>query len=118
MKIRHKNPVYREIIGKLEEKGREEKKPIFTALAKELNRPRRKRFEVNLGRINRYANENDHIIVPGTVLGEGAIEKAVNVAALRFSASAREAIEGKGGKCLTFEDLLQHGMRGKIRIMG
>lgn len=118
MKIRHKNPVSREIIEKLQEKGRKEKKPIFTALARELNRPRRKRFEVNLERINRYANENDHIVVPGTVLGEGILEKAVKIAALRFSSRAREAIEGKGGECLSFEDLLQHGMRGKIRIMG
>jgi large subunit ribosomal protein L18e len=118
MKLRNKNIVTNEIIVKLEEKGRREKKPIFIALAKELNRPRRVRFEVNLSRINHYAKDNDHVIVPGVVLGQGTIEKAVNVAAFRFSGKAREMIEGKGGKCLSFDDLLEHGMKGKIRIMG
>jgi len=41
--------------------------------------------EVNLGRIERYAQEDETVVVPGKVLGSGVLEKNVTVAAVDFS---------------------------------
>jgi large subunit ribosomal protein L18e len=118
MKIRRKNDITMGMVKSFEERGLKDKKPIWRAIAKELNRPRRVRFEVNLSRINSYANEKETVVVPGVVLGAGSIEKAVSVAALRFSGAAKERIEKAGGKCLSLNDLTEKDLKGKIRIMG
>ena len=86
-------------------------------MAKGLNRPRSKRFEVNLARLEKFANQDDTIIVPGVVLGEGEIKKHVTVAAVKFSSGARKKIEEAGGKCLAIEQVSRLAP-SKIRIMG
>ena len=115
MKIREKNPLLKKEIESLSQAGIET--PAWKAVAKGLNRPRRKRFEVNLSRIERFANQGDTIIVPGVVLGEGEIRKHVTVAAVRFSAGARKKIEKAGGNCLSMEQASKMEP-SKIRIMG
>ncbi len=115
MKIREKNPVLKKEIESLSKAGID--KPVWKAVAKGLNRPRSKRYEVNLSRLEEFARQNDTIIVPGVVLGEGEIKKHVTVAALKFSSEARRKIEKAGGKCLTIEQA--SGLEpSKIRIMG
>ena len=117
MKMRDKNPLLKEEIGKLAQAGVE--KPVWRAVARGLNKPRRGRYEVNLARIQRFAAENDTIVVPGMVLGDGAIEKKVTVAAIRFSAEARRKIEKAGGSCLPIGELFSRAKdSSKIRIMG
>jgi large subunit ribosomal protein L18e len=115
MKIREKNPLLRKEIESLARAGIE--KPAWKAVAKGLNRPRRKRFEVNLSRLEKFAKQDDTIIVPGVVLGEGEIKKNVTVAAVKFSSVARKKIEKAGGKCLTIEQASKMEP-SKIRIMG
>jgi len=44
--------------------------------------------EVNLSKINRYANRDEIILVPGKVLGSGALSLPVKIAALDFSETA------------------------------
>lgn len=115
MKVRDKNPLLKKEIENLSQAGVE--KPVWKAVAKGLNRPRRKRFEVNLSRLEKFATQGDTIIVPGIVLGEGDIKKKLTVAAVKFSAEARKKIEKAGGKCLSIEQV--SGMEpSKIRIMG
>ncbi|MCX6814935.1 MAG: 50S ribosomal protein L18e, partial [Candidatus Aenigmarchaeota archaeon] len=92
-------------------------KPVWKAVAKGLNRSRRKKFEVNLSRLERFANQNDTIIVPGIVLGGGEIKKHVTVAAAKFTAEAKRKIEKAGGKCLPIDELSKKEP-SKIRIMG
>lgn len=116
MKIRNKNPLLKETIEKLNKAGIE--KPVWKAVAKGLNKPRRGRYEVSLSRIERFAAEKDTIVVPGVVLGEGEIKKHVTVAALRFSSEAKRKIEEAGGKCLSIEELSKEKDVSKIRIMG
>jgi large subunit ribosomal protein L18e len=115
MKIREKNPVLKKEIEALARAGIE--KPAWKAVAKGLNRPRKRRFEVNLSRLEKFANQDDTIIVPGVVLGEGQIKKQVTVAAVKFSSGARKKIEEAGGKCLSMEQVPKLEP-SKIRIMG
>jgi large subunit ribosomal protein L18e len=115
MKIREKNPLLKKEIESLSRTGLD--KPVWKAVARGLNRPRRKRFEVNLSRLEKFAVENDTIVVPGIVLGTGSISKKLTVAAEKFSADAKRKIEKAGGKCLSIEEA-SRTEPSKIRIMG
>ena len=115
MKIREKNEPLQKLIGDLLRQER----PVWRALARDLNRSRRKGFRVNLYRIEKHGKGKETLVVPGVVLGSGEIKKVRNVAALRFSESAREKLEKAGGRCLTIRELLEKNPQGKgVRIMG
>ena len=115
MKIREKNPILKREIESLNRAGVE--KPVWKAVAKGMNRPRRKRYEVSLSRLDKFARENETIVVPGIVLAKGQITKKLTVAAVRFSSEARKKIEKAGGRCLSIEQATKHEP-SKLRIMG
>jgi large subunit ribosomal protein L18e len=119
MKIREKNGITKEMIADIRRRSFENQSRVWKAVAEELNRPRRKRFEVNLNRLEKYAKANERIVVPGVVLGSGEIKKKLIVAAFRFSGKAREKIEKSGGECLSVEEMLERNPKGRgIRMMG
>ena len=68
-------------------------------LAKLLSIPTRRRIKKNLEEIDKEAKENETIIVPGKVLGQGNINKKIRVVALSFSENAEEKL--KKAKCET-----------------
>jgi large subunit ribosomal protein L18e len=80
-------------------------KPLWRRVAGELSRPKRQRAEVNLSKLDQYADDDATVIVPGKVLGAGALSKKLTVAAFSFSGSARKLIDAAGGKALTIDSL-------------
>lgn len=115
MKIREKNEPLQKLIRDLLSQER----PVWRALARGLNRPRRVGFRVNLYRIERYGKGKETLVVPGVVLGSGDVTKARNVAALRFSGSARVKLERAGGRCFSIRELLEENPQGKgVKIIG
>lgn len=119
MKVRDKNPITRGLIENLNRLSVEKKAPIWKAVAKGLNRPRRKGYKANLYRIEKHAKKKETLVVPGLVLGFGEIKKPVTVAALKFSEVARKKIEKAGGTCLSIEELAEKVPNGrKVRIIG
>jgi large subunit ribosomal protein L18e len=80
-------------------------KPLWRKVAGELSRPKRQKVEVNLSKLEQYTAEDATVIVPGKVLGAGAISKKITVAAFSFSGSARKLIGAAGGKAITIENL-------------
>lgn len=97
----------------------EHEAPIWRDIAKRLERPRRSWSEVNVGQIDRVCKDGESIIVPGKVLGAGAITKKVTVGAYGFSRSAEEKIRASGGKVLAIEDMLKANPKGKgLRVIG
>lgn len=118
MKVREKSTLLADLIRKLDEKGRQENKPFWGTLAKKLNRPRRKSYEVNLFSLEKHAGK-ETVVVPGYVLGSGEITKPVTVAALRFSGKAEAKIRKAGGKTLDIGDFIESKPNLKtVRIMG
>jgi len=112
------NPYLRELIKKLREKYVETKAAIWRDVAEKLERPRRKRVEINLRQIDRHAKENDVILVPGVVLGDGKLTKPLTIVAWRFSKSAAKKIEEAGGKVMEIEELMKINPNGSnVRIM-
>jgi len=71
-----------------------------------LAKPRRRKVEVNLSKIDKYAKNGSIILIPGKVLGAGMLTKKVTVSAFAFSESAKKMIEANGGKLMSINELL------------
>lgn len=54
-----------------------------------ISTPRRKQVSLNLKEIDENSKDNQIVIVPGKVLGDGKIEKKIKIVALNFSESAK-----------------------------
>jgi len=94
------------------------KSPAWKEVAEKLSSARRRKVEVNVGEINLYAKEGEAVVVPGIVLANGTVDKAVTVAAWRFSEAAVEKIKKAKGHAITIEELMKKNPKGsKIRIM-
>lgn len=114
---RKTNPRIINLILSLKEAGIENEAPIWLAVAGKIENPSRRYANVNMSKINRYAADNDVLLVPGKVLGAGDLERSVTVAALAFSESAVTKITAAGGKCLKIEEILEENPKGSgIRI--
>ena len=96
------NELLKETIALLRSKSKE--KAIWGRVAELLSRPTRRRPEVNLSKINRYANDGDVVLVPGKVLGAGKLTKKVTVAAFTFSKEALAKIQEAGGRAITLRE--------------
>jgi large subunit ribosomal protein L18e len=107
------------LIGELLKAASVEQVPLWRRIASELSKPSRMRRVVNLSKINRYTKDAETIIVPGKVLGTGAMEHKVTVAAMDFSHSARQRIMKANGRVLSIVELMKDNPKAKnVRIMG
>jgi len=118
-KTKKTNPNLVVLIQQLKDAGRINEAPVWRDIALRLEGPARHWAEVNVGKLNRYASENETVIIPGKLLGAGEIAKKVMVAAYRSSGQAREKIEKAGGKSMSIMELVERNPKGsKVRIMG
>ncbi len=118
-KVGKTNPNLVGLIQHLKDASRLNGAPVWRDIALRLEGPMRNWAEVNVGKLNRYASENETVIVPGKLLGAGEIAKKLTVAAYRSSGQAKEKIEKAGGKSITIEELVKMNPKGsKVRIMG
>jgi large subunit ribosomal protein L18e len=111
------NPRLTSLIGELQRTAREEDAGVWADVAGRLEKPRRTHAEVNLGRIERYAREDETVIVPGKVLGSGVLEKPVTVAAVDFSGTAQTKIE-QVGATMDIEEIVAENPEGSgVRVI-
>ncbi len=111
------NPRLTDLIAELKSTSRQRDAAVWRDIADRLEKPRRNHAEVNLGRIERYAREEETVVVPGKVLGSGALQKNVTVAAVDFSSSAETKIEQVGDP-VPLEQLLEENPEGSnVRVI-
>ncbi|MCS7128726.1 MAG: 50S ribosomal protein L18e [Sulfolobales archaeon] len=92
---------------------------VWRTIAELLEKPRRKRIAVNVGRINKYVEPGEVVVVPGKVIGAGELKHPVTVAAIAFSSKALEKIKSVNGRALHILDLLRENPSGKgVKIIG
>ena len=105
------------LIADLKSTARDGGADVWRDVADRLEKPRRTHAEVNLGRIERYAQEEETVVVPGKVLGSGALRKNVTVAAVDFSGSARTKIE-QVGETIDLEQAVERNPDGtNVRVI-
>ncbi|MFC4438365.1 MULTISPECIES: 50S ribosomal protein L18e [Natrialbaceae] len=111
------NPRLNDLIAELKSTSRETDADVWRDVADRLEKPRRTHAEVNLGRIERYAREEETVVVPGKVLGSGALQKNVTVAAVNFSSSAETKID-QVGDTVPLEQVLEENPEGSdVRVI-
>lgn len=106
------NDELRRTIVFLEKSARKYGARIWRAVAKSLSAPRRRRVEVNIGKLSTVTKANDTAVVAGRLLGAGELRHAVNVAAFSCSAGVREKVERAGGKVLSIRELVESNPKG------
>jgi len=108
-----------ELINFLGKKAKENKAPIWRAVAEKLKKPRRKRVEVSINKISKYLKENEIAVVPGKVIGSGYVNNKMNIAAYKFSKGVKEKIEKVGGRCINIKELVESNPKGSgVKIIG
>lgn len=113
------NPELVKVIRLLKKQSNTTGAAIWDSLAKHLVSPKHRRVALNLSRINRHTQGGATVAVPGRVLGSGALDHAVTVAAMAFSTVARKKIEQAGGQCIPLRQLMQtHPTGSGVRIIG
>ena len=111
------NPRLQSLIAELRTVAGESDAGVWRDIADRLAKPRRTHAEVNLGRIERYAREDETVVVPGKVLGSGVLETNVTIAAVDFSSTARRKI-GQVGDAVSLEEALDSNPEGSnVRVI-
>ena len=111
------NPRLSRLIADLKTTARNSGGDVWGDIAERLEKPRRTHAEVNLGRIERYAREDETVIVPGKVLGSGVLQKDITVAAVDFSGTAEKKID-QVGEAVSLETAVEQNPEGsEVRII-
>jgi large subunit ribosomal protein L18e len=111
------NPRLSSLIADLKSAARNSGGDVWGDVAERLEKPRRTHAEVNLGRIERYAQEDETVVVPGKVLGSGVLQKEVTVAAVDFSGTAQTRID-QVGETMHLEQALEQNPDGSnVRVI-
>ena len=111
------NPRLSSLIADLKSAARNSGGAVWGDVAERLQKPRQTHAEVNLGRIERYAREDETVVVPGKVLGSGVLQKDVTVAAVDFSGTAQQKID-QVGESTTLEQALENNPDGaNVRVI-
>ncbi|MBI4257368.1 MAG: 50S ribosomal protein L18e [Thaumarchaeota archaeon] len=108
-----RNIVLAEVITTLKRASRKNKAKIYNVAAEYLAKSGSGRPQVNVGRIGYNTKAGDVVLVPGKVLGAGAIPHKVIVGAYSFSKASAEKIEDAGGRALSLSEMLNEYPSGK-----
>lgn len=100
------------LLGSLRKASRAQNVALWRDVADRLQGPSKNWAQVNVSRLARVAPKGSTVIVPGKVLGSGALGHPVTVAAFHFSSSAREKIAAAGGKPMTIGELVEKSPKG------
>jgi len=112
--IRAKDPRRKRLIRNLYKT----KRRFWRMVSEFLEKTRKNRVIVNLGKIDLYSETNDTILIPGKVLSSGNLTRPVTVAAFSYSTKARKKISKAGGQFLFIEELIKKNPTGsKIKLL-
>jgi len=93
--------------------------PIWEKLAELALKPTRAKRTLNLGQIDKFASDNDVIIVPGKVLGTGNLSHKISLCSFSISATGAKKIIESGGKILDISQIIKNHPTGKgVKIIG
>ena len=113
------NPVVLQMARELKNASKKNKAPIWSRLAELALKPSRARRVVNLGQLDKFAKDDDIIVVPGKVLGTGNLTHKITLCSFSISNSGATKILESGGKILGLSELVKSNPTGKgVKIVG
>ena len=111
------NKILFDIIIALKKATIKTKKNVYKAVAFELSKSASQRTQINLNKIDKHSVENEFIIIPGKVLGDGNLTKKINVISFKASKTAIEKINKIGGKFIFISDYVKKIGNEKLKIL-
>jgi large subunit ribosomal protein L18e len=97
---------------------RKTKRSFWKNVSAFLLKSRSSRATVNLGKIDKYTEANDTVLVPGKVLSSGELTHPITLAAFSFSKKAFKKVEKVGGTFIFIEELMKRNPTGsKIKLL-
>ncbi|HTZ62272.1 MAG TPA: 50S ribosomal protein L18e [Thermoplasmata archaeon] len=105
--FREKNPELHRVVVELRRAARAHSAPIWGSVADRLERARHLSDPVNVGQLERLAEAEETVVVPGKLLADGPLSKPITVAAYSYSREAREKVHAAGGTALTISELIK-----------
>src|SRR3989344_1732324 len=102
----------RKLIIDLRKLSVKQKVNLWKRIADDLEKPTRKRREVNLYKISKYTKKEETALIPGKVLSLGNLDKKITIAAYKFSKEAKDKIN-KIGKAISIKELIKENPKGK-----
>ena len=119
MKKRSNNPIIKETLEKLEKVYKEKNETFWSSIAEMISRSNSRRPIVNVGKISQLTKENDVVLIPGKILGDGLVDHSVTVGALFMSKSACKKITTAGGSMLNLVEFAEKYPDGSgVIVMG
>lgn len=116
--VRKENPELARVIIELKKAAKAHQAPVWRAAAERLSRPRHQVFPLNVGHLERLAEPQETILVPGKLLAEGNLTKALTIGAISYSSEARSKVRAAGGRALSITDLVKSHPDGKgVRLL-
>jgi large subunit ribosomal protein L18e len=106
------NPELIQLIDLLKREGREKQAGIWLDLAEYLSKARSQRIAVNLSKINRNTKRAETVVVPGKILGSGAINHALTVASFSASEKAKVKLAAAKVKYISIPELVKKNPEG------
>ncbi|MCJ7762898.1 50S ribosomal protein L18e [Candidatus Bathyarchaeota archaeon] len=111
-KTKSTNPELVQLIRFLKKQARETQANIWLDVAGHLAKSNRQRVAVNLSQINRHTEKKAIVVVPGKVLGAGALDHPITVAAFGASEKAKEKFAAAKAKYLSIPELVKENPKG------
>jgi|SRR5271170_2132046 len=105
--FREKNPELHRVVVELRRAAHANDAPIWNSVADRLERTRHQVNPLNVGHLERVAEAEETVVVPGKLLADGPLSKPLTVAAFAYSAEARTKVHAAGGTTLTISELLK-----------
>ena len=118
MTLEHKNEKLHELIDSLKKHSLDQKTNFWKRIALELERPTRQHRVVNLSKIEKHAQENDVVVVPGKLLSGGELTKKVTIIAYMYSDKALDKTNGKASIISIEEGMKKYPAGNNIKIIG
>ncbi|HEV2428810.1 MAG TPA: 50S ribosomal protein L18e [Thermoplasmata archaeon] len=113
------NPELRRTLLELRRAAKTHEAPVWGRVAETLARPRHRHPPVNVGHLERLLEAKSVVVVPGKLLADGRLTKAVTVGAFHASAAARQKVHEAGGTVVSILELLKAHPKGSgVKLLG
>ena len=113
------NSLKENLIWTLRSAYKKNKASIWRVLEERLSASQSNKAEVNLDRLSLVTKEDEIVMIPGKVLGNGILSHKLTVCSFSISETAFKKISDIGGSIISVEELVTKYPKGTgVRIIG
>ncbi|MEM0139054.1 MAG: 50S ribosomal protein L18e [Ferroplasma sp.] len=113
IKVERKTNIHlKDVINDLLERSRDSQGIFWRDIASRLNASRNHYAAVNLGKLDRFTEDGETIVIPGTLLSSGVLHKKIKISALKISERARSKLSESGSEFIELMELAKENPKG------